>query len=134
MLGFAVRSGSGGPHGPRPRGVLGRPISVRKANGLRARLPLESLVVAGWTAPELTEFSELIADEVNVRSVHFVADASPYAFARLDPVFKVAAPRLGPAIQSVASAAKAGDWELLGGADEGRARVGSSVLEPASSR
>ena len=112
------------------RDVCSAAHSVRKANGLRARLPLESLVVAGPTADGLTDFADLIADEVNVRSVQFVADASHYASARIDPVFKVAAPRLGPATQSVAAAAKAGDWELLGGSDEGRARVGSSVLEP----
>jgi isoleucyl-tRNA synthetase len=112
------------------REVCSAAHSVRKANGLRARLPLESLVVAGPTAEGLAEFAELIADEVNVRSVQFVPDASHYATARLDPVFKVAAPRLGPTIQSVAKAAKAGDWELLEGADDGRARVGGSVLQP----
>jgi isoleucyl-tRNA synthetase len=41
-------------------------------------------------------------------------------------VFKVAAPRLGPATQAAAAAAKRGDWELL---DDGRARVGESILE-----
>ena len=112
------------------REVCSAAHSVRKANGLRARLPLESLVVAGPTAEGMADFAALIADEVNVRSVQFVADASQYASARLDPVFKVAAPRLGPDIQSVAAAAKAGDWELLAGADDGRARVGESVLEP----
>ena len=40
--------------------------------------------------------------------------------------FKVAAPRLGPATQAVARAAKQGDWELLA---DGRARVGGEELE-----
>ncbi len=42
----------------------------------------------------------------------------------------LAAPRLGPDTQAVAAAARSGDWSLLSGADEGRARVGSAVLEP----
>ncbi len=112
------------------REVCSAAHSVRKANGLRARLPLASLVVAGPGLEELAEFAELIADEVNVRAVHFRADASEYASANLTVAFKVAAPRLGPATQEAARAAKSGDWALLSGADEGRARCGSTVLEP----
>ncbi|MBV9662047.1 MAG: isoleucine--tRNA ligase, partial [Acidimicrobiales bacterium] len=102
--------------------------SVRKANGLRARLPLSELVVAGAGLEDLAEFAELIADEVNVRSVQFTADPARYASQVLTVVFKVAAPRLGPVIQAVAASAKRGDWELL---PDGRARVGESTLEPA---
>ena len=112
------------------REVCSAAHSVRKANGLRARLPLASLVVAGPTAAGLEEFADLIADEVNVRFVGFETEPGRYASANLTVVFKVAAPRLGPATQAGAAAAKAGDWELLTGADEGRARVGTSVLEP----
>jgi isoleucyl-tRNA synthetase len=112
------------------REVCSAAHSIRKANGLRARLPLASLVVAGPGMDALEQFAELIADEVNVRSVHFVDDASRYASASLTVVFKVAAPRLGPATQDAAKAARAGDWELLTGADEGRARCGASALEP----
>jgi isoleucyl-tRNA synthetase len=42
-------------------------------------------------------------------------------------VFKVAAPRLGPATPATAAAAKRGDWSV---GDDGRARVGESLLEP----
>ncbi len=111
------------------REVCSAAHSIRKANGLRARLPLASLVVAGPGLEDLGHFADLIADEVNVRSVHFTDDASRYASANLTVVFKVAAPRLGPAVQEAARAARAGDWELLSGADEGRARCGPAILE-----
>jgi isoleucyl-tRNA synthetase len=101
--------------------------SIRKANNLRARLPLASLVVAGGDADALSDFTDLIRDEVNVRDVKFSSEPERYAKSVLGVVFKVAAPRLGPATQAAAAAAKAGDWSLL---DGGRARVGSSVLEP----
>jgi isoleucyl-tRNA synthetase len=112
------------------REVCSAAHSVRKANGLRARLPLAELVVAGPEAPDLAEFADLIADEVNVRSVRFVTDPSEYASSNLTVAFKVAAPRLGPATQEAAAAARSGDWELLSGTDAGQARVGASVLEP----
>ena len=112
------------------REVCSAAHSVRKANGLRARLPLASLVVAGPSAAELSDFAGLIADEVNVRHVRFEEDPTRYAASNLSVVFKVAAPRLGPATQMVAAAARSRDWEILSGADEGRARVGSELLEP----
>jgi isoleucyl-tRNA synthetase len=109
------------------REVCSAAHSVRKANGLRARLPLAELVVAGPGLEELAEFADLIADEANVKSVQFVPDPDRYAARILTPVFKLAAPRLGPAIQAVAAAAKRGDWDVL---PDGRARVGESTLEP----
>jgi isoleucyl-tRNA synthetase len=112
------------------REVCSAAHSVRKANGLRARLPLATLVVAGPSAGALEEFADLIADEVNVKSVVFEPDPARYASSNLSVVFKVAAPRLGPETQAAAAAARAGDWNVLSGADEGRARVGSSILEP----
>jgi isoleucyl-tRNA synthetase len=109
------------------REVCSAAHSVRKANGLRARLPLARLTVAGPEAKRLAPFVDLIADEVNVRSVELTADANEYASRSLSVIFKVAAPRLGPATQKVAAAARNGEWELLDGG--GRVRVGSEVLE-----
>ena len=70
---------------------------------------------------------ELIADEVNVKSVILVDTEDHFASRTLTVVFKVAAPRLGPRTPAAAAAAKSGDWELL---DGGRARCGDNVLEP----
>ncbi len=109
------------------REVCGAAHSLRKANKLRARLPLAQLTVAGPHAGELAELADLIADEVNVRSVILTDDPTPFANPQLSVVFKVAAPRLGAAIQAVANAAKRGDWEIL---VDGAARVGSEILRP----
>jgi isoleucyl-tRNA synthetase len=110
----------------RVREVCSAAHSVRKAQGLRARLPLRSLTVAGPDAARLAPFVDLIRDEVNVKAVVLTDDVDTYASRSLTVAFKVAAPRLGPATQGAARAAKAGDWALLG---EGRARVGSVELE-----
>ncbi len=101
--------------------------SIRKANGLRARLPLASLTVAAADAARVEPYVELIADEVNVKSVILVDTEDHFASRTLTVVFKVAAPRLGPRTPAAAAAAKSGDWELL---DGGRARCGDNVLEP----
>ena len=111
----------------RVREVCSAAHSVRKARGLRARLPLRTLTVAGPDAARLAPFVDLIRDEVNVKNVVLTADVDAYASRSLTVAFKVAAPRLGPATQVAARAAKAGDWEVLA---DGRARVGAEVLEP----
>jgi isoleucyl-tRNA synthetase len=90
-------------------------------------LPLNSLTVAGPGTDRLAPFRALIEDEVNVRTVSLEADAERFASSRLTVNFKLAAPRLGPAIQAVAAAAKKGNWELMDGE---QARVGDSVLLP----
>ncbi len=109
------------------REVCSAAHSIRKANGLRARLPLAGLTVAAVDAARLDAYRDLIGDEVNVRSVTLTEDEDRFASRHLTVVFKVAAPRLGPATPATAAAAKKGDWELL---DGGRARVGESILEP----
>jgi isoleucyl-tRNA synthetase len=109
------------------REVCSAAHSIRKANGRRARLPLSGLTVAAPDAASLDAYRDLIADEVNVRSVTLTADEDRFASRQLTVVFKVAAPRLGAATPTTAAAAKKGDWELLEG---GRARVGDSILEP----
>ncbi len=109
------------------REVCSAAHSIRKAKGLRARLPLSQLTVAGPGSERLAPFTGLIADEVNVKEVRLVPDVDEFASRTLTVVFKVAAPRLGPATQAANAAAKRGDWEVLG---DGRARVGESILEP----
>ena len=111
----------------RVREVCSAAHSIRKAQGLRARLPLAKLTVAAGDAEALAPFSGLIADEVNVKEVALTDAVDDVADRVLTVVFRVAAPRLGSATQQVAAAAKRGDWSVL---EDGRARVGGEVLEP----
>jgi len=110
----------------RVREVCSAGHSIRKAAGRRARLPLASLTVVADDAADLEDFGGIIADELNVKVVRFRTDIERFAARNLTVVFKVAAPRLGPDTPRVAAAARSGDWETL---DDGRARVGDSVLE-----
>ncbi|MDQ1421034.1 MAG: isoleucyl-tRNA synthetase [Acidimicrobiaceae bacterium] len=122
------------PHDPdlvavmdRVRQVCSAAHSVRKAQGLRARLPLAALTVAAADAALLAPFEDLIKDEVNVKALRLTSSVGDVADQLLTVVFRVAAPRLGKVTQQAAAAARAGDWEVLA---DGRARVGPAVLEP----
>ncbi len=86
-------------------------LRLRENEGLRVRLPLASVTVAGRSVSNLEPFSDLLADELNVKSVLFRDDIEELATLVLRPDGKVLGPRLGGAVQSVFAAARQGDWQ-----------------------
>jgi isoleucyl-tRNA synthetase len=94
----------------RVRDVASAALSLRKARGLRVRLPLASLTVAAPDAQALRPFADLVADEVNVKSVELTEDLAGYCERVLTVVPRVLGPRLGGQVQQVIRAVKAGDW------------------------
>ena len=93
------------------RQVCSAALSLRKANKLRVRLPLTTLVVATPEAAALEPFTELIRDEVNVRSVELTDDVAAHGHFELTVNARACGPRLGPDTQKVIRAVKAGEWE-----------------------
>ncbi len=108
------------------RDVCSVALSIRKANGLRVRLPLAELSVAADDAERLAPYRDLICDEVNVR--RFVPAALSTTEWTLVPNPRVLGPRLGPAVQQVIRAAKAGDFAPP--AEDGSVTVAGHRLEP----
>ena len=53
----------------RVRQVASAALSLRKARGLRVRLPLATLTVAAADAATLAPFADMLRDEVNVKDV-----------------------------------------------------------------
>ncbi|MEY3846328.1 MAG: hypothetical protein RJA66_595 [Actinomycetota bacterium] len=94
--------------------------SLRKANGLRVRLPLAKLTVVTANASALREFSEILAEELNVKAVELVElslDSTTEfgVIKRLTVNSRAAGPRIGKSVQAVIQAAKAGDWSEVNG-------------------
>ena len=96
------------------RDVCSSALSVRKAHGRRVRLPLASVTVASSDAPQLSEFLDIIKDEVNVRSVDLRTDVDAVAAHELQVVPAVVGPRLGKNTQAVIVAVKKGEWTQEG--------------------
>jgi isoleucyl-tRNA synthetase len=94
----------------RAREVCSVALGIRKANGLRVRQPLAALTVATPDASTLAPFLGLVADEVNVKDVRLVEDVGSVAQSVLQVVPAVAGPRLGPDVQLVIRAVRAGEW------------------------
>jgi isoleucyl-tRNA synthetase len=109
------------------RDVASTALRLREDTGLRVRLPLASLVVAGRGSHLLEPLRHLVADEVNVKQVVLTDDLSAHATFVLRPNGKVLGPRLGGQMQSVFGAAKKGEWTQL---DDERVEIAGQVLEP----
>ncbi len=92
------------------RDVCSAALSLRKARGLRVRLPLRTLTVAAPDAEALRPFADLVADEVNVKTVEFTDQLAGYCTRVLTVVPRVLGPRLGGQVQQVIKAVKNGDW------------------------
>nr|WP_328825467.1 isoleucine--tRNA ligase [Tomitella gaofuii] len=92
------------------RGVCSAALGVRKANKLRVRLPLRFLTVAAEGAGALRPFTDLIADEVNVKNVELTTDVDTHGRFELVVNARAAGPRLGKDVQKVIKAVKSGDW------------------------
>jgi isoleucyl-tRNA synthetase len=61
----------------RVRDVCTATLFLREERGLRTRLPLRELTVAGRDSERLAPFVELIADEVNVKTVSSLTTSPP---------------------------------------------------------
>ena len=107
------------------RDVCSAALSLRKARGLRVRLPLPALTVAAPGAEALQPFADLVADEVNVKHVTFTDDRTGYCEQVLTVVPRALGPRVGGAVQQVIKAVKAGEWSL----EDGRPVAAGVTLE-----
>ncbi|GAA4854643.1 isoleucine--tRNA ligase [Saccharopolyspora cebuensis] len=94
----------------RVREVCSAALALRKANKLRVRLPLASLVVATPDAGSLRPFADLIRDEVNVKSLELTTEVAEHGHFEVAVNARAAGPRLGRDVQQVIKAVKAGDW------------------------
>ena len=110
----------------RVRDIVSTTLRVREDAGLRVRLPLNSITIAGEDLSNLEEYAEIIKDEVNVKSVIFSDEIESHAQFTLKPDGKTLGPRLGKDVQEVFKASKSGDWSWI---DDQRIKVGAHVLE-----
>lgn len=92
------------------REVCSTVLSLRKAQNLRVRLPLSEVTIAAPDAERLHPFTDLIADEVNVKKVDLTTDVAVHGRFELVVNARAAGPRLGKDVQTVIKAVKAGEW------------------------
>ena len=111
----------------RVRQVASAALSLRKARGLRVRLPLATLTVAAADAAALEPFTDILRDEVNVKAVVLTTDVAAHGRFEIVVNARACGPRLGGDTQKVIRAVKAGEWEQ---APDGTVSAGGITLLP----
>ena len=101
----------------RVREVCSTGSALRKAEGLRVRLPLTRLTVVADDAAALAPYVDLVRDELNVRTVDLTSagDEAAASFGVrqvLQVNARAAGPRLGRDVQLAIKGAKSGDWSV----------------------
>jgi isoleucyl-tRNA synthetase len=113
------------------RDVCSATSALRKAAGLRNRLPLSTLTVVAEDVQALAGFEAIVSDEVNVKAVRLVDADAPEAASygvsqKLTVNARVAGPRLGKDVQTAIKGSKSGDWQV---AEDGTVTSGGLVLQ-----
>ena len=85
---------------------------LREQYKLRNRLPLNQLTVAG---ADLTQYANIIRDELNVKNVVFTSDIATVADAFVYLITPKIGARLGGALKEIIPAVKRGDYEVRDG-------------------
>jgi isoleucyl-tRNA synthetase len=95
------------------RSICSTALSIRDNKNLRVRLPLKSLTLIGKNAERILPFKDIIADEVNVKSLEIKEEISDLAELKLQINFKKIGAKYGSKIKEITSASKEGNWKKI---------------------
>lgn len=95
------------------RAVCSTALAIRDNKNLRVRLPLKSLTVIGKHSKKILPFSDVIADEVNVKNIEVSEKIDELAELKLQVNFKKIGAKFGPKIKEITAAIKSGDWKKI---------------------
>lgn len=107
------------------RAICSTAKAVREEAKLRNRLPLMSMTIAGISENELSEFVDIIKDEINVKEVGFADDVLQVATKFLYLKTPLIGKRLGVYMKDIMAANKAGEWAVR---EDGTLFIGGQVL------
>lgn len=108
------------------RNICSTALSIRDNKNLRVRLPLGSLKIIGKNSSRISEFKDIIADEVNVKIVETEEDFSQLAELKLQVNFKKIGAKHRPKVKDIIAATKQGNWQKN---DQGQIEVCGVTLE-----
>lgn len=106
------------------RSACSAALAVRERFRLRVRLPLKSMTLVHADADNMAPFTDLIADEINVRDVRLSTDLQAHGSLELK-VNPQIGKRLGAKMKEVMAASRSGDFTLN---DDGTATVAGETL------
>ena len=94
------------------RDICSTALFIRNKQNVRVRQPLQSIEVITKNSSGLSDFIELIKDEINVKEVSFTNEVGEYASFKLSLNFPILGKRLPTKMKEIIAANKKGEWKL----------------------
>jgi isoleucyl-tRNA synthetase len=88
-------------------------LFIRDQKNLRVRMPLNELMVIGNKSENIIDFKDIIADEINVKSVTVKKDITDVAELKLQINFKKIGAKYGPKVKEITEAVKNNHWQQI---------------------
>jgi len=82
-------------------------LSIRKKVNIKVRQPLHRILIPvqdAHTKEQINNIEELIKNEVNIKSIEYLADTEGFIKKKIKPNFKTLGARMGPKMKTVAAA------------------------------
>ncbi|WP_323738404.1 isoleucine--tRNA ligase [Candidatus Trichorickettsia mobilis] len=89
-------------------------LFIRNLENIRTRQPLKSVTIITDGMESLTEFDELIKDEINVKTIIYRQDLDQYATKKLSINFPMLGKRLPHKMKDIITASKSNAWIVKG--------------------
>ncbi len=97
----------------RVRDVCNSALSIRNANNIRVRQPLQNLTIVAKDADNIASYEEIIKDELNVKNIIYQTDVKLFADIVLKINFPLVGKRLPAQMKDIIAANKMASWERL---------------------
>lgn len=104
-------------------------LSVRAKAKIKVRQPLSKVSIAlpeGISAEVIESQKDVVLEELNVKNIEFIEEASDIVEHYIKPNAKVLGPKYAGEVQNIIKMVKSGDYELL---EDGRIKAGEFILE-----
>ena len=88
-------------------------LAIRDLMNLRVRLPLQSLTIIGKNAKRIQLYSDIIADEVNIKSINSDENISQFGDLKLKINFKKVGAKFGAKMKDIISHANNNNYKII---------------------
>tara|TARA_B110000259_G_scaffold73885_2_gene86978 strand:- start:18367 stop:19152 length:786 start_codon:yes stop_codon:yes gene_type:complete len=99
------------------RNICSTALFIRDKHKLRVRLPLSNLKIISKKSQDISDFKNIIKDEVNVKNIELNDNISELAEFKLQLNFKIIGIKFGKKTKEISSAAKNNEWTKLKNGD-----------------
>lgn len=108
------------------REICSTALFLRDKENLRVRLPLNQIKIIGQNLKDLEKYSDIIADEINVKKVIFEENLENVADYIIEVDLKKLGQKYGEKLKNIMIAVKSNQWKEL---SDGRVEIADIILE-----